>query len=150
MTNLSSAQFLTVAVAIMAAAIALLTLHLATRRFRSERAILTTTLREGANGTMIVEVENVGARPALGIVVSPVRTGHVVKDGLRSGDSFRMVVSHPTDVDAVEIRFRDADDWARRIIRKVDRASGSPVLGQPASPSIVRWFAAKTGLVTLD
>lgn len=150
MTRLNDAQFLTLVVAIMAAAIALLTLHLATRRFRSERAILTTSLIEGSNGTMIVEVENIGSRPALGLVVSAVCTERVVKDGLRPGDGFRMIVEHRTNVDAIEIRFRDADDWGRRIVRNVEHGSGRPVLGQPVRPSIAHWLGAKTGIVTLD
>jgi hypothetical protein len=145
--SISAAQFITAIIALAVALTGWVTLILANRKFRGERAIL--AIQEirivGTTGCEIV-IENVGVGVALDIVVSITDDAKVVSGGLRSGE--RVTVRLP-NVPFVELLFSDAIGKERRLTRDICFAGGVPFIAPPRRLNLMKRVLIRTGFVAV-
>ncbi|UAJ11061.1 hypothetical protein [Polymorphobacter megasporae] len=116
-TSLSASEFITALVALAVAGTGWVTLRLANRRLRSERAIpMIKSVDAGRAGRVNVVIENFGGRTALDVSVSVAGDARLVIGGLRGGESVR--VDLPA-VGPVDMDFRDSGGGRHRISRTI-------------------------------
>lgn len=145
---LSAAQFVTALIAIAVALTGWVTLILANRRLRAERAILMIqTVRDVGSECCEIVIENVGSRAALDVVLAITDESKVVAGGLKAGD--RITVRLPR-IGMVTLTFRDAADNERRLSRVIVRGRDGLTLMPPVRPKLAKRLLIRSGFLTAE
>jgi hypothetical protein len=140
--NFSTAQFLTVIIAIAVGITGWVTALLTNRRWHAEQAML--VIREIKSvpwGGYKFVIENVGIRAALNVSTGD---GTVVSGGLRSGEQVTVKLRGARPID---LFFRDADGTECHLREVIGFAGGIPYIAPAPNPDAMRRIFIKTGLL---
>ncbi len=142
---LSAVQFITALIAIAVALTGWVTLILANRRMRAERAILVIQeVRPVSLGGCQIVIENIGTRAALAVSVAIEGDTRIVAGGLRGGE--RLTVGLPA-IGTVRLDFRDAIGSERNTTSVIADGADGPFIMSPTRSGWARRQLIRGGLI---
>lgn len=145
--EITTGQFVTALIAVAAAATGLLTLFLSNRRLRAERALPAFQVIRARVGGAEVEIQNVGARTCVDVVLVTSGDATLVAGALQPGE--RITIGIPIVV-SVDVVFRDVAGTRRIIRRYIEWNDGRPSMALPPKRGWLRRLGDRLGLTYGD